>query len=114
MAPLGIISAMVAAIRVAGPLWMRALVGRARENRASVELEVMSSTSRDVGELWNGESIVRIVGRPTIKQLIFIEKKKDDPMTYGLFTLDQALKLGEMDCRCECQSNHTNNGGMLV
>ena len=59
MAPLGIITAMVAAIRVGGPAWLRAVVGRARENRATVEVEMMSSTSHEVCELWNGQGIVR-------------------------------------------------------
>ncbi|KAF1955649.1 hypothetical protein CC80DRAFT_564444 [Byssothecium circinans] len=90
MAPLGIISALVAAIRVAGPLWMRAIIGRARENRASVELEIMSSTSRDVGELWNGEAIVRSMGRPSVVELILIRSRMDDPVACGLYTLENA------------------------
>ena len=59
MAPLGIVTAIVAAIRVGGPPWLRAVVGRARENRATVEVEMMSSTSHEVCELWNGQGIVR-------------------------------------------------------
>ena len=59
MAPLGILTAIVAAIRVGGPPWLRAIVGRARENRATVEIEMMSSTSHEVCELWNGQGIVR-------------------------------------------------------
>jgi len=92
MAPLGIITALVAAIRVAGPLWMRAIIGRARENRASVELEIMSSTSRDVGELWNGEAIVRSMGRPSVIELILIPSRMKVPVTCGLYTLEDAYK----------------------
>ncbi|RPA72357.1 hypothetical protein BJ508DRAFT_75721 [Ascobolus immersus RN42] len=47
LAPLGIITAIVAAIRVGGPHWLRAMVGRARENIAQAELELMSSTSHE-------------------------------------------------------------------
>lgn len=47
LAPLGIITAIVAAIRVGGPQWLKAVVGRARENIATVELELMSSTSHE-------------------------------------------------------------------
>lgn len=54
VAPLGIITIMIAAIRVGGPAWLRAIVGRARENRAQAEAELMLSTSREVCELWNG------------------------------------------------------------
>jgi hypothetical protein len=95
-APLGVISAIVAAIRVAGPVWMRAVIGRARENRASAELELMSSTSRDVGELWNGESVVRSMGRPSVLQLILIWSEINDPKTFGLYTLKTALAEGKM------------------
>ncbi|ERF70464.1 hypothetical protein EPUS_04742 [Endocarpon pusillum Z07020] len=63
MAPLGIITAIVGAIRVGGPAWLKAIIGRARENRAAAEVELMSSTSPDVCELWNGQTIVRMMGR---------------------------------------------------
>ena len=51
MAPLGILTAIVGAIRVGGPNWLKALIGRAREGRAAAEMELMSSTSHDVCEL---------------------------------------------------------------
>src|SRR5438045_3898611 len=41
MAPLGIITAVVSAIRVGGPRWLRGLIGRSRESRADVETELM-------------------------------------------------------------------------
>lgn len=56
-APLGIISAMVAAIRVAGRPLLWSLIGRAKESRGTVEAELMSSTSSDVCELWGGEGV---------------------------------------------------------
>lgn len=62
MAPLGIITAIVGAIRVGGPSWLKAIIGRARESRAVAEAELMSSTSNDVCELWNGQEIVRVMG----------------------------------------------------
>ncbi|KAI5809186.1 hypothetical protein BZA77DRAFT_348057 [Pyronema omphalodes] len=73
LAPLGIITAIVGAIRVAGPSWLRALVGRARETRATAEVELMSSTSHEVCEIWNGEAIVRVIGTPTIVELLYFE-----------------------------------------
>lgn len=49
MAPLGIITAIVGAIRVSGrPKWLKSVIGRARESRGNVEIELMSSTSTDV------------------------------------------------------------------
>lgn len=46
-APLGIITAIVAAIRVGGPSWLKAVIGRARETAAAAELDLMSSTSHE-------------------------------------------------------------------
>ncbi|KAF5525610.1 hypothetical protein CGCA056_v003761 [Colletotrichum aenigma] len=59
MAPLGIITIIVSAIRVGGPMRLKAIIGRAKENISIAEMELMSSTSREVCELYNGESIVR-------------------------------------------------------
>lgn len=70
MAPLGIITAIVGAIRVGGPSWLKAIIGRARENRALAEVEIMSSTSHEVCELWNGKNVVRLMGAPAIKELV--------------------------------------------
>jgi hypothetical protein len=95
MAPLGIITALVSAIRVGGPEWLKALVGRARENIAEAEVELMSSTSQDVCELYNGTAIVRTVGRPMVKQLIYLDWLKDKE-ELGLFTLEKRA-----DCLAE-------------
>lgn len=46
-APLGILTAVVACIRVAGPVWLKAVIGRARETDAAAELDLMSSTSHE-------------------------------------------------------------------
>jgi hypothetical protein len=70
MGPLGIITAIVGAIRVGGPSWLKALIGRARENLAVAEAELMSSTSKDVCELWNGQAVVRCMGSAPIAEFI--------------------------------------------
>lgn len=70
MVPLGIITAITAAIRVQGMQVAKAFVGRARENRALAEIELMSSTSGEVCELFNGNSIVRAMGKPKIEQFL--------------------------------------------
>ena len=93
MAPLGILTAIVAAIRVGGPSWLRAVVGRARENVAIVEMELMSSTSHEVCELWNGQGIVRTMGRTEVQQIIYLEDQKDQK-TFGLHTVESAMKTG--------------------
>jgi hypothetical protein len=72
MAPLGIITAIVGTIRVGGPRWLKALIGRARENYAVAEAELMSSTSHEVCELWNGREIVRCMGSAPIAQFMVL------------------------------------------
>ncbi|KAI5850265.1 ankyrin repeat-containing domain protein [Morchella snyderi] len=71
LAPLGIITAIVSTIRVGGSPKLRSLVGRAKESRGQVEADLMSSTSSDVCELWNGEGVVRVLGRPVLLQLVY-------------------------------------------
>ena len=75
MAPLGIVTVIVGAIRVGGPSWLKAIIGRARENRAVAEAELMSSTSHEVCELWNGHQIVRIIGSGPIREFIILTRK---------------------------------------
>ena len=72
MAPLGIITAIVGAIRVGGPSWLKAIIGRARESRAVAESELMSSTSNEVCELWNGQEIVRVMGEGPIREFVVL------------------------------------------
>ncbi|RYP39999.1 hypothetical protein DL767_001933 [Monosporascus sp. MG133] len=78
MAPLGVITAIVGAIRVGGPSWLKAIIGRARENRAVAESELMSSTSNEVCELWNGQEIVRVMGEGPIREFIILLPKGID------------------------------------
>lgn len=70
MVPLGILAMITGAIRVSGPRIARSFIGRARENRALAEIELMSSTSGEVCELFNGKAIVRATGKPMIAQFL--------------------------------------------
>ncbi|KAI6750430.1 hypothetical protein HG530_014711 [Fusarium avenaceum] len=69
MPPLGIITAIVGAIRVGGPPSLKAVIGRARENLAVSETELMSSTSKEVCEVWNGREVSGNSAAPTIEVL---------------------------------------------
>ncbi|KAF5644571.1 serine threonine phosphatase 6 regulatory ankyrin repeat subunit B [Fusarium sp. NRRL 52700] len=62
MGPLGVITLVVSAIRVGGDKRLRALIERARESQSAAEQELLSSTSENVCEMWNGQQIVRLVG----------------------------------------------------
>jgi hypothetical protein len=88
MAPIGVLTAFVSAIRVGGSPWLRALIGRARENLAQAELELMSSVSREVCELWNGRSIVRTMGTPMVKKIIHLPKFAGDISLESFVTMD--------------------------
>lgn len=82
MVPLGIVTIIVSAIRVGGPVWLKAIVGRAMENRAAAEVELMSSTSHEVSELWNGQwngqKIIRVAGQAPIVEFICLLSRKDE------------------------------------
>jgi hypothetical protein len=101
MAPLGILTAVTGAIRVSGSPGLRALIGQARESRASAEAELMSSTSHEVSELWDGNSIARAAEKHVVTQIVVLEhcEKKDSSKvftlmngkTIGVFTLKTAM-----------------------
>ncbi|KAK3998342.1 hypothetical protein QBC44DRAFT_3075 [Cladorrhinum sp. PSN332] len=112
-APLGILTAVISAIRVGGPRWLKAIIGRARETDAAVELELLrlvmlfviltysaccslsdSSTSPDVCELWNGVGMVRIVGTPSIVQLVYGVPSHTPTATTTVHTLKTAKEQG--------------------
>jgi len=93
MAPLGILTAIVGAIRVGGPVWLKAVIGRARESRGLAEVELMSSTSHDVCELWNGRHIVRVLGTSPIKEILFFPGLAHNE-DCGLYTLAKAREKG--------------------
>jgi hypothetical protein len=95
MVPLGILTAIAGAIRVQGPRIAKSFIGRGRENRALAEIELMSSTSKEVCELFNGKSIIRVMGKPRIAQILVFPreyrelKKRDeeiDQMSMGSST----------------------------
>ncbi|KAH7179045.1 uncharacterized protein B0J16DRAFT_402399 [Fusarium flagelliforme] len=120
MVPLGIITAITGALRVQGMPIAKAFIGRARENRAQAEIELMSSTSGEVCEIFNGNSIVRAMGNPEIAQFLIFPHQyeqcedewkrfdqmiddnppKHDPkaITCGIHSLRTAQEKGHVIC----------------
>lgn len=101
MAPLGILTIVVSAIRVGGPMWLKAIIGRARENIATAEIELMSSTSKDVCELNNGKGIVRCQGSAPVWEYIILlpekvgqsgDEKAQGDCEFEFMTLAEALE----------------------
>lgn len=72
MAPLGILTIIVAAIRVGGPSWLRAVIGRATESLAVAESELMSSTSDEVCEFWDGRQIVKVARKEPMREFVIL------------------------------------------
>ena len=96
MLPLGILTAVVSAIRVCGSPSLRAFVGRAQEGPGSAELELLSCTSSSTCELWNEGGIARVFGRPQVLEVVlgraddkdFFEGKQDALGHAGILLLD--------------------------
>ena len=72
MCPLGIVTGIACAIRAMGPPWLKALIGRARETASTVEVELLSSTSDQICELYADEGIIRVPGSPLISPLLLV------------------------------------------
>ncbi|KAK4032315.1 hypothetical protein C8A01DRAFT_20601, partial [Parachaetomium inaequale] len=60
--PIGIIPVVASAIRIAGPEWLKALIGKGRDEPPLVEKELLSSTSKEVCEAWTGTNFSRTKG----------------------------------------------------
>ncbi|PVH69611.1 hypothetical protein DL98DRAFT_392287, partial [Cadophora sp. DSE1049] len=89
MAPLGIITAVVSAIRVYGSPSLKSFIGRAQEPHGVAEAELCSSTSRDVCELWSEGGICRVFGRPKVLEFFYRPGKND---FYRKFTPEMTEK----------------------
>jgi hypothetical protein len=59
----------------------------------------MSSTSHEVGELWNGQTIVRTLGSPEVKQLIFMKDLESTESCFELYSVEAA----EAEDRIRCE-----------
>ncbi|OQD64127.1 hypothetical protein PENPOL_c008G08361 [Penicillium polonicum] len=97
MAPMGILTAVVSAIRVCGTPSLRAFIGRAQEGAGNAEAELCSSTSRDVCELYNSGGIARVFGRPKILEVVHDpdhDFSDSSDVTAGIYTF-QGYVLGK-------------------
>ncbi|KAK8218325.1 hypothetical protein IWZ01DRAFT_563559 [Phyllosticta capitalensis] len=82
MAPIGVVTAVVSAVRAGGTSSLRAFIGRAQEGGAAVEVELSCSTSRDVCELYNSSGISRVFGRPKILEVVQDTNASNDHYYY--------------------------------
>ncbi|KAF2968429.1 hypothetical protein GQX73_g5126 [Xylaria multiplex] len=100
VAPLGIITAIVSAIRVCGGPSLRAFIGRAQEGGGIAEAELCSSTSRDVCELYHNGAIVRVFGRPKILEIVhdrdaaLLDDNSEARPDCGIYSFQEYIKKG--------------------
>lgn len=91
IAPIGILTAVISAIRVCGSPSLRAFIGRAQEGGGDAEAELCSSTSRDVCELYNNGGIARVFGRPKILEVVY-DPSKSTEETAGIYPCPEFVK----------------------
>ncbi|KAH8694013.1 putative ankyrin repeat-containing protein [Talaromyces proteolyticus] len=80
LAPLGVLTAVVSAIRVCGNSTLRAFIGRAQEDPGSVERELLSCVSDSTAEIFSDSGVSRITGNPKILEVVIDENPKNDGM----------------------------------
>ncbi|SCN86299.1 uncharacterized protein FFB20_07600 [Fusarium fujikuroi] len=110
VAPLGIITTIVSAIRVDGPAWLKAIIGRSRENLSAAEMELMSSTSQETCELWNERDVVRCQGKAPVTEFICLAPPKGDGVIKRIrfLTLSEAIDQKLVQKQCERKVNIFN------
>ena len=77
VAPIGVLTAVISVIRLLGSASLRAFIGRAQEPYAEAQVELCSSTSDDVCELWSNGGICRVIGRPSILEYFYMKGQKN-------------------------------------
>jgi ankyrin repeat protein len=92
LAPIGIMTAMVSAIRVCGGSALKAFIGRAQEGEGDIEAELCSSTGRDVCELFNRGGITRVLGRPQILEVVQVPGDPMQSSTMGIYLFRERLR----------------------
>ncbi|KAM0477859.1 hypothetical protein ACHAPX_005625 [Trichoderma viride] len=94
MAPMGILTAVVSAIRVCRSPSLRAFISRAQEGGGNAEAELCSSTSQDMCKLYNNSGITRVFGRPKILKVVYdpTAKQKFTNGTAGIYTFQDFIK----------------------
>lgn len=113
---LGIMTILVSAIRVSGLKQLKALIGRAREARATTEAELLSSTSEEVCEMWNGYDIVRTYGVLETTQIVLTYNEGSlqvhdlRPAYLRLYIIDSLCQSTEVVGTCGCYRPNTRTG----
>jgi hypothetical protein len=68
--PLGVVWILSATIRALGPPFLKNAIGKGSEDPSLIEKDLMSSTSAEVCELWNGHNVVRLAAKGEIQEFL--------------------------------------------
>jgi hypothetical protein len=91
LAPLGVPTAIIAVIRTSQMQFLKRMVGLAEDKVSDVEKDLMSSTSDEVSEIWDGEKVIRVIRPSTVSELFFTgltANSMEEP--YGIYCSQDA------------------------
>ncbi|KAL2797285.1 hypothetical protein BJX66DRAFT_298056 [Aspergillus keveii] len=110
LAPLGVPTAIIAVIRTSQMQFLKRMVGLAEDKGSDVEKDLMSSTSDEVSEIWDGEKVVRVIRPSTVSELFFTRlntNAMEEP--YGIYSSQEAkCRDGVLETRHEWSVDHDN------
>jgi hypothetical protein len=88
---LGVPTAIIAVIRTSQMKFLKRMVGLAEDKVSDVEKDLMSSTSDEVSEVWDGEKVVRVIRPSTVSELFFTGLNANDlEEPYGIYSSQEA------------------------
>lgn len=85
--------------------FLKRMVGLAEDKVSDVEKNLMSSTSDDVSEIWDGEKVVRVIRPSTVSELFFAGlngNAMEEP--YGIYSSQEAkCRDGVLETKRMCE-----------
>ncbi|KAL2859420.1 hypothetical protein BJX68DRAFT_252352 [Aspergillus pseudodeflectus] len=110
LAPLGVPTAIIAVIRTSQMQFLKRMVGLAEDKVSDVEKDLLSSTSDEVSEIWDGEKVVRVIHPSTVSELFFTglnANGMEEP--YGIYSSQDAkCRDGVLETKHEWTVDHAN------
>lgn len=104
LAPVGFLTACVSLIRLRGSPRLRSFIGRAQEGQAAAEIELCSSTSRHMSELFDNGGIARVFGQPKVLEFGLSINQKNGDLQVDNF--HDYLRSHKEDCEVKYSSDH--------
>lgn len=113
LAPLGVLTAVVSAIRVCGNSSLRAFIGRGQEDPGSAERELLSCVSDSTAEVFSDFGVSRITGNPAILEVVVTKREQVDGSSQLILrTVRQASGLKDAEDPVDHSPNLMLNKGI--